>query len=173
MVQQPFQIQPFDPGDAAAVSSLACQVFDEHVAPSFGPEGVVGMHAYISADAIAIRATTHTTLVAVEAEALEAATGIEPAGRRPEEASIVGVIEVRDLDHISMLFVCTAHTGQGIATALLARAEAECRAGGRRAMTVNSSLNAQSFYQRHGFAASSVPQHVRGFEYVPMEKLLA
>lgn len=166
MQRKTFHVRPFDPGDAEAASSLACQVFDEHVAASFGPEGVVGMHAYISAAAIAIRATTHTTLVAVEADALEAATGIEPA-------SIVGVIEVRDLDHVSMLFVGTLHMGRGIATELLARAEAECRAGGRRAMTVNSSLNAQSFYEGHGFVPSTGLQKVRGFAFVPMEKLLA
>jgi GNAT superfamily N-acetyltransferase len=123
------------------------------------------MQAYIAAEAIAIRAITHTTLVAVRDGTLEAAAGIQPG-------SIVGVIEARDLDHISMLFVRTAHMGQGIASALLARAEAACRAGGRAAMTVNSSLNAQSFYARHGFAPSSPPQRVRGFAFVPMEKRL-
>jgi predicted GNAT family N-acyltransferase len=39
-------------------------------------------------------------------------------------------------------------------------------------MTVNSSLNAQSYYERLGFVPVSEPQHVGGFAFVPMERKL-
>ncbi len=62
--------------------------------------------------------------------------------------------------------------GLGIATALMARAEEACRAAGRPTMTVNASLNAQSFYERLGFATTEEPQRLHGFVFVPMEKEL-
>ena len=149
------EIRRFRPGDALAVSRLVRCVFDEHVSPSFEPEGIDEMHRHISAEAIARRATTHATFVAWQ--------GPLPAG----------VIEVRDMTHVSMLFVRTSHMGLGIATALMVRAEEACRAAGFTRMTVHSSINAQSFYDRLGFQATHEPQHVQGFAFVPMEKRLS
>jgi predicted N-acetyltransferase YhbS len=149
------EIEPFQPIHAVAVSSLVRQVFDEHVAASFGPEGIAEMHEHVAPEAIAERATTHLTLVAREGG---------------EE---VGVIEVRNSDHISMLFVKTALMGKGIASALVEVAEEVCRAAGREAMTVNSSLNAQSYYERMGFRPTDEPQRLHGFAFVPMEKRLS
>ena len=148
------EVRRFRPADAAAVSALVRQVFDEHVAPTFQPEGIEEMHRHVSAEAIAGRAETHATFVAWQ--------GGLPAG----------VIEVRDTTHVSMLFVRTSHMGLGIATALMARAEEACRAAGLPRMTVHSSVNAQSFYERLGFHATHDPQHVHGFSFVPMEKRL-
>jgi GNAT superfamily N-acetyltransferase len=62
--------------------------------------------------------------------------------------------------------------GLGIATALIARAVDACRAAGRPKMTVNSSLNAQTFYKRMGFVPADEPQKVHGVIFVPMEKTL-
>lgn len=148
-------IRPFTAADAEETANLAQGVFDEHVAPSFGPEGIAEMHAHLQAQAIAERARTHTTLVAWDGSAA------------------VGVLELEANSHVSMLFVRTSHMGRGIATELVTRAEAACRAAGSPAMTVNSSLVAQGFYQRLGFVASSEPQRVHGFVFVPMEKQLS
>jgi len=151
---QAIDVRRFRPDDAAAVAGLVGRVFDQHVAPSFELEGIEEMHRHVSAEAIAERARTHATFVAWQ--------GALPAG----------VIEVRDLTHVSMLFVRTSHMGLGIATALMARAEEACRAAGLPRMTVHSSVNAQSFYERLGFHATHDPQHVHGFSFVPMEKRL-
>ena len=150
---------PMGVSDAETVSSLVRQTFDEHVAASFGQDGIAEVYAYIAPQAIAERARTHTTLVAWQ-------------GTAP-----VGIIEVRDVadlrvGHVSMLFVRVSHMGQGIATTLMARAEAACRAAGRPTMTVNSSLNAQSFYECLGFVPTDEPRRVRGFAFIPMEKHL-
>lgn len=152
--QEMFHIRPIVPADTGMVSVLVRQVFDEHVAPSFAPNGVAEMHAYIAPQAIVERARTHITLVAWEG------------------SLAVGVIELRDEDHVSMLFVRTSHMGRGIAAVLMARAEAACRAAGRRVMTVNSSLNAQSYYKRLGFVPVGELQCVGGFAFVPMERPL-
>ena len=149
------EVSRFRPADAAAVSALVRQVFDEHVACTFQPEGIEEMHRHVSAAAIAGRAETHATFVAWQ--------GGLPAG----------VIEVRDTSHVSMLFVRTSHMGLGIATALIVRAEEACRAAGLERLTVHSSVNAQSFYERLGFRPTHDVQHVAGFSFVPMEKRLS
>jgi GNAT superfamily N-acetyltransferase len=154
MIPEAVEVRRFRLEEAGSVSALVQGVFDEHVAATFDPEGVAEMHRHVSPAAIARRAETHDTFVAWQ--------GAQP----------VGVIEVRDQDHVSMLFVETSHMGLGIATALLARAVEAARAAGRAAMTVHSSLNAQSFYERAGFVAASEPQHVDGFAFVPMTKRL-
>lgn len=148
------QIRPFAPTDAKAVSDLVRRVFDEHVAASFGPEGIAEMHCHVTAAAIAQRARTHQTFVAWQGK------------------QVVGVVEVRDTNHVSMLFVRTSHMGLGIATALMARVEEACRAAGRQRMKVHSSLNAQTFYERLGFVPTDEPQMVQGFAFVSMEKKL-
>jgi predicted N-acetyltransferase YhbS len=153
------QIRRFRASDVEAVSELACRVFDEHVAPTFEAEGIVEMHDHLRAEAIAERARTHLTLVALVPE--------------PDSSPrVVGVIELRGAERVSMLFVSTPHMGRGIATELMACAEAASRAAGRVTMTVHSSLNAESFYRRLGFAPTDVAQKVYGFAYVPMERHL-
>jgi GNAT superfamily N-acetyltransferase len=154
MIPEVIEIRRFRLEEADLVSALVRGVFSEHVAPTFEPEGVAEMLRHVLPEAIACRAETHDTFVAWQ-------------GARP-----VGVIEVRDRDHVSMLFVRTSHMGLGIATALLARAVEAARTAGRPAMTVHSSLNARSFYERAGFVAADEPQQVSGFAFVPMRKRL-
>lgn len=148
------EIRPFQSADAEAVSALVRRVFDEHVSPTFEPAGIAEFYAYTAPEALLERSRTHHTFVAWR-------------GRQP-----VGMIEVRDADHVSLLFVQSLHMGLGIATALLARVEEACRAAGRPALTVNSSLNARSFYERLGFVAADEPQRLHGFTFVPMTKQL-
>jgi GNAT superfamily N-acetyltransferase len=154
VIPEAVEVRRFRAEEAGLVSALVRGVFEEHVAPTFEPEGVAEMLRHVSPGAIAGRAETHDTFVAWQ-------------GARP-----VGVIEVRDRDHVSMLFVRTSHMGLGIATALLARAVEAAQAAGRPAMTVHSSLNARSFYERAGFVAAAAPQRVDGFAFVPMKKRL-
>jgi putative acetyltransferase len=148
------EIRRFDPRDAETVSRLVRQVFDEHVAATFEPEGVMEMHRHVDPTAIAERAETHMTL--------EAWSGTD----------LVGVLELRESTRISMLFVATSHMGMGIASQLVACAEEACRSAGQTLMTVHSSLNAEAFYRRVGFVPIDRQQKVHGFAFLPMEKRL-
>jgi cystathionine beta-lyase/cystathionine gamma-synthase/predicted N-acetyltransferase YhbS len=154
MEDKTIEIRPFEPDNAEAVSALIREVFDEHVSGSFEPAGVAEMHQHVAPESIVERARSHRTLVAWE------------------EGVVVGVVEVRGTSHVSMLFVRTSHMGQGIATALMARTIETCRSAGFPNMTVNASLNAQSFYERLGFEPADEPQKIHGFAFVPMEKVL-
>ena len=103
MLAEAVQILPFAAADAARVSALVRRVFDEHVAASFEPEGIAEFYAYAAPQAMAERAATHRTFVAWQ----PVLSGVE-GGTQP-----VGMIEVRDTDHVSLLFVQHVAHGPG------------------------------------------------------------
>ena len=147
-------IRPFTVANAQIVSSLARQVFEEHVAPDFEPEGIAEMHAFLAPEEIARRARANTTLMAWDG------------------SQAMGILQMRDSGHISILFVETSHMGQGIATAMIDLIETDGRAAGRDKITVNSTLNAQGYYEHLGFVPTAGPQRLHGFSFIPMEKRL-
>jgi GNAT superfamily N-acetyltransferase len=142
-----------EPGEEDSVNRLVARVFRRHVAPLFSEEGIEEFLRYISVDAIRQRSSSnHFVLVA-----------------RAEHGS-VGMIEVRDYDHVSLLFVDTAYQRQGIARELLRRALAVCRQRrpDGRTIDVNSSPNAVPAYERLGFHRQGPEKIKNGIRYVPM-----
>lgn len=82
---------------------------------------------------------------------------------------IVGVVEVRDLNHVSMLYVDPSRHRQGVGRQLLATALAECKRKPSVAkVTVNSSRYAQAFYTRHGFEPDGEETITNGVISIPM-----
>ena len=144
------QIQP---SETAAVSSLACDVFDQFVAPHYQTEGVAEFHRYASAEALSQRHNSgYITLVAEHSGAL------------------VGMLHLREAHDVSMLFVQSSRQRGGVARALLAAAEAlagemDCE------FTVSSSPNAVSAYERLGFRTTGPEQCVHGIRFMPMQRL--
>ena len=141
--------------EVAAASVLACEAFDQSVAPHYQPEGVSEFHRYASAEALAKRHLEgHITLVA------------ELSGE------LVGMLHLREPSHISMLFVRASHQRRGIGRGLLTAARKLVGDSGR-ALTVSSSPNAVSAYERLGFRMTSAEQCVHGIRFTPMECLQA
>jgi GNAT superfamily N-acetyltransferase len=143
------QIQP---SETATVSSRACEVFDQFVAPHYQTEGVAEFHRYASVEALSQRHKSgHITLVA------------EHSGE------LAGMLHLRTPVHVSMLFVQSSRQRGGIARGLLAAAgalagETDCE------FTVSSSPNAISAYQRLGFRITGPEQCVHGIRFVPMQR---
>ncbi len=139
--------------ESSAVSALACDVFDQFVAPQYQPEGVAEFHRYAAPGALLKRhEDAHITLVA------------ESSGE------LVGMLHLRERRHVSMLFIRASFQRRGIGRGLLAAAAAvagdtDC------ALTVNSSPNAVSAYERLGFRSTGSEQCVRGIRFVPMQRL--
>jgi GNAT superfamily N-acetyltransferase len=142
-----------DPGEEEQVCALVTAVFRSYVAPGFPPEGVQAFLDYVQPEALLARSLGgHFVLVA------------EVDGR------IVGAIEVRDEEHISLLFVDRSHQRRGIGRELVRRALRVCGAVGLppSQISVNSSLFAVPFYESLGFRPTSAPQVRDGIHYVPM-----
>jgi len=67
---------------------------------------------------------------------------------------IVGFLNMSlDSTIMQALYIRQGYIGRGIGSALFAKAEQMIRASGAKSMTVDSSLTARPFYERHGLQA--------------------
>ncbi len=138
-------------GEEEKVCSLVEKVFNEFVAPDYDQEGVEEFFKYADPAALAGRAGGEQLVVVAE--------------QGPE---LVGIIEMRNCDHIAMLFV--SQRGRGIARELISRAVGECRKRKPdiKKITVNSSPFAEPVYSRMGFRATGSIQKKNGIIFIPM-----
>ncbi|MCX6145066.1 MAG: GNAT family N-acetyltransferase [Ignavibacteriales bacterium] len=148
------QIRPARSDEYQEVSDLVLRVFDLDVAPLYIAEGIEVFHSYSQAAAMRERAGAGHTILVAELE-----------GR------LVGAAEVRDFNHLSLLFVERQSQRNGIGRMLLLEVLRLCRAhiSSLKAMTVNSSPNAVEAYKRLGFRATSGLQRKDGIDFVSME----
>ena len=64
---------------------------------------------------------------------------------------LAGFIDIDSTGHIDMLFVSPDFGHQGVATALLAAAMASAERSGITTLSVEASLTAKPFFEKHGF----------------------
>jgi GNAT superfamily N-acetyltransferase len=147
------QIRPARSNEYQEVSELVLRVFDLDVAPLYVAEGVEVFHSYSQAAAMRERAGAGHTILVAELE-----------GR------LVGAAEVRDFNHLSLLFVERQCQRNGIGRILLLEVLRICRDHNPdlKAITVHSSPNAVEAYKQLGFCATSALQRENGIDYVPM-----
>jgi ribosomal protein S18 acetylase RimI-like enzyme len=83
---------------------------------------------------------------------------------------LVGVLGIRDHQHLYHLFVAESVQRQGIARALWTYAKTEIMAKTSEVeITVNSSLNAIGVYERFGFTAVGPRVDINGISFVQMK----
>ena len=141
------------PGEEAAVSNLVARSFNEFIAPDFSEEGIEEFFNYANPRSLAKRLEgSHFVLVA------------------ESEGEIIGMIEIREMKHISMLFVDKAHHGKGTGRELLRFALERIKSESLppEEITVNSSRFAVPFYERLGFTKTSEEKTINGVVHVPM-----
>jgi|SRR6516162_297413 predicted GNAT family N-acyltransferase len=133
--------------------SLVDAVFDRYVALDYSAEGVAEFRKYNRPEEMIKRLRAgHFALLATA------------------KRKIVGVIEIRNNRHVSLLFVAPEFHGQKIATQLWHRAFRKSRAADAtvREFTVNSSPYAVPIYEKFGFRQTSPEQTHNGLRFVPM-----
>lgn len=140
------------------IASFIDQVFSQHVAPQYSSEGVEEFAKYITPDALDQRLqSNHFMLIARDND------------------DVVGVIEIRDNNHVSMLFVKTDKQKQGIGRQLLTEAIKRIQENDKsiEKISVHSSPNAVEAYQKLGFTAIAPEKEVHGIKFVTMERALS
>jgi GNAT superfamily N-acetyltransferase len=143
-------------GEEQQVLDLVRQVFDSNVAPAYSIEGNEEFHRYLKLEDFIKRIhTNHQVFVA-----------------KDSAARIVGVVEIRDSFHISLLFVREDVQRSGIGRALVRQAITVAKAAGAVSMTVNSSPNAVAGYESFGFRAVADEQIINGIKFIPMAMTL-
>jgi Pyruvate/2-oxoacid:ferredoxin oxidoreductase delta subunit/GNAT superfamily N-acetyltransferase len=82
---------------------------------------------------------------------------------------LAGVIEVKGLDHIAMLYIRPAFANRGIGSRLIARAASRCVAAAPKVkyMTVEAAAGSLDFYERTGFTRSGPARMVGGVLSTP------
>ena len=139
-------VRRIEEGEYVEASNLVLSVFGEMVAVSMEPDGVVAFEAFASAEQMRSRDNAGST------------TFIAKDG-----SDLMGVLQVRDEEHISLFFTVPAFQGQGIGRALI------CAADQHHVLrTVNSSTIAAKAYERLGFSASGQEQVQHGILFIPM-----
>ena len=141
------------PADAAAVSRLILESFTDFIAGEYSDDGRAEFTRHVQPDSLVDRArSNHLVLVAM-------------AGECP-----AGVVELRDNDHVSLLFVDSRFQRQGLARALLTRALSVARPArpGLDRVTVNSSRFGVPIYEKLGFRQTGPERSVNGIVFIPM-----
>jgi GNAT superfamily N-acetyltransferase len=148
------EIRPIAAGDADAAARLVADVFGQDVAPLYVAEGVSEFLTYASREAFAQRlAGGHAGFVA-----------------ESEQGELIGLVEIRNPCHVSLLFVLGAWQRQGIGKELVGEAVAYCRRWepDTTVMTVNASPNSVAAYESFGFRSTGPEQERNGIRFVPM-----
>ena len=148
--------------DAADVSALVLSVFDTYIAPEYTPQGISEFRKYAEASALVDRAgKDHFVFVATVATVSTVGT---------PENTLVAMIEMREHNHISLLFVAEAFRRQGLSRALLDQAIAHSRDQGAQPerLTVNTSRYGVPAYQALGFRQTGPERSVNGILFTPM-----
>lgn len=145
----------FQPGDEIAVHQLVINVFDRFVAPDFSPEGCQTFINYVEPERIGERV----------------AAGTDHIFLAQEGEKLVGALSIRNMDHISLLFVDPAFHGRVIARGLYQYALNILKpaSNGIDKMTVHSSPYAVKIYEKLGFVSLGEMREENGIKFVPME----
>ncbi len=154
MTSPQIRIRPFRPHQAAETSALINAVFDEFVGCDYSREGNRTFYDYTTPQAIQERYAAGNLLFVAQAG-----------------SAIIGMIEIRDLCHISLLFVGKEYHKMGIARRLFETAIAGCRSRNPELSTfsVNASPYSEQIYRRLGFTPCAGLTEKDGIKYIPME----
>ncbi|TFG71934.1 MAG: GNAT family N-acetyltransferase [Anaerolineales bacterium] len=147
------RINPIQPANIQEAMDLVRRVFLSSVASEYSSQGIDEFFGYANAESMRKRLGAHDfALAAYLAD------------------KIVGLIEVRNNDHISLLFVDDPYQHEGIGRALCQHAIGICKENGPaiQSITVNASPNAVTAYRHIGFLPMEEEQLVNGIRYIPM-----
>jgi GNAT superfamily N-acetyltransferase len=146
-------IRPVRPDEYEKASALVLDTFDHDVAPLYVSSGIDVFHAYAAPEAMMSRTGSGHVLLVAEMD-----------------AALVGVAEVRDYNHLSLLFVTPRVQNNGVGRKLLTEIIRLIRSRhpSQTTITVNSSPNAVEAYKRMGFQTASAPQRKDGIDFVPL-----
>jgi ribosomal protein S18 acetylase RimI-like enzyme len=147
------KIKLMRPGEEMVTSDLAVSTFQRYVAPLYTEEGIREFLSYANPSALQSRqASNHVVLVAFQG------------------VSIVGMLELRDYCHVSMLFVDHLHQRKGIGRMLVNKALRliQINSPEVREVTVSSAPNVVEAYIHFGFQVTGELQVKNGIAFVPM-----
>lgn len=145
------------PKDIKMISTLVLTVFNQFVGPGYSKAGQSVFGSYVEPDNIVKRLNNRSSFIIVALYHQE----------------IVGTIEMKNGNHISLLFVHPEYQRLGIARKLILIAiQKASKVTSISEITVNSSPYAVDIYKKLGFQQLDQELEKDGIKYVPMKKYL-
>ena len=144
-------------GEELRACQLVMESFNELVAPDYREKWVIEFSKYLNPQFMQQRlVNNHFVIVALDKNVF------------------AGIIEIRNYNHVSLLFVKREYHHQGIAKKLLELAVTKCRKHDMNValIEVNSSPFADFIYEKLGFLKISGEQVKNGIRFTPMTKKL-
>jgi predicted GNAT family N-acyltransferase len=137
------------------VSNMINNTFDEFVGKDYTEEGNNTFKDYIKPQNISDRLNDKSSQFFI------ARNGNE----------IIGILEIKNKDHITLFFIEKEFHGKGIGKKLFKYYLSITKNNdpGIKMITVNSSIYAEKIYSRLGFTKTSEIQEKDGMKYIPME----
>jgi len=146
------------PGEENEICDLIIQTFNKFIAHLYPQKGVRQFLRYVKPRLLLQRSyANHFVMIAITQE------------------KIVGMIEVRNYEHISLFYVLQEFQMKGISKELLRRSIDICLRciPDLSQITVNSSPNAVQIYEKLGFNKVSSEQLRNGIIFTPMVYILS
>lgn len=150
--------RPLNPGDEVKVCNLVARSFNEFIAPGLTEEGIEEFFRYANPRALSRRSRSGHHVILAEAD-----------GR------LAGMVEVKELRHLSTLYVDKDFHGKGIASELLTLALDHIKSNSPtpKEVTIHSSIYARPFYESMGFRKTEEEKTIYGILHVPMSLILS
>ena len=139
--------------EADQVAALILSSFEEFISPDYDEQGVREFRRYAGAEAIRERiGQDHFVMVA------------------DVDGTVAGMVEIRENNHVALLFVAKPFHRRGIARRLLDQALSQARASKAdlARVTVNSSTHGVAAYEKLGFRQTGPERTVNGIVFIPM-----
>ena len=142
------EVEELQSKDVLEASQLIDNSFSDSVAPTLTDEGITTFRSGLTQESMKQRLASGNIFIVCK-----------------DGASIVGVAEIRNKNHLNLLFVETSLQRKGIGRKLL-----NCLLNHIHdsEITVNSSLNSIAAYTKYGFQDAGPRNEVRGISYLPM-----
>ena len=147
-------IRRMEPGEEDQVCQFVLQVFNDFVAQLYEHEEVEEFTRYADAKLMAKRVQSNHFILIAEAN-----------------GKMIGAIEIRNFNHISLLFVSREKQHQGIGRQLLREALIIARQHepDLTEVAVHSSPNAVDAYKKLGFHTAGPEKLENGISFIPMK----
>jgi predicted GNAT family N-acyltransferase len=148
------KIKKYRDGQEIMIHQLIKKVYDEFVSMDYSKEGNRFFYDWIEPDKIAERQKNQRNILTAMMD-----------------SKIVGMIEIRDNNTISLLFVDKVYQGQGIAKKLFQESLKNCiqKDANLDKFYVHASPFSIPVYKKLGFVETDNMQEENGIKYLPME----
>jgi GNAT superfamily N-acetyltransferase len=136
-------------------SRLVDFVFDEYVGNDYSDAGNKTFKDYTSKEAVLERMKSSSIFYIAK-----------------DEGWIIGALEIRNKDHISLFFIDKKYQGKGIGRELFNRYISDITSEGITSVSVNSSIFGENIYTALGFKRTDGPREKDGILFIPMKYTL-